>query len=179
MSITIHNDVLVEQARKGCNRSITRLWNRSKPLAMRIARRYAIDPNETEIIANEALAKAILNLSKWKGSGKFDAWMSMIVRNESINQVRLSLKSKNEVDAESCTIGELQIIPDSYELDIIHNFIESLPPGQQHIFKLIAVDGLKQSEVCDRLGMTSVAVRSAYGKARKKLIIMCKAEGLR
>lgn len=179
MQSSTHIDELVELAKNGCTRSISKLWNRTKPMALSIAKRYSIDGTDADILANDALTKAIMNISNWKGSGKFESWVSVIVRNESINAVKIGKKSRNEVSIELCTSGETQVISDDYEMDLILSLVNSLPPGQRQIFSMIAIDGIKQADICKQLGMTPIAVRSAYSKARKKLMVMCKSENLR
>ena len=160
MDLTLHyTDKLVDEARTGNRRALAELWNQWKPLAYKTSARYLTDRGELDQAASQGLAKALMNLDKWSGTGPFAAWLSRTVRNETIDWIRqFKTKAKAFSDIEG---------------------VDQLPSRQQLAFKLVVYEDLSYEQAAVQMGTTAGSVKSNVHDAKVKLRKRLSRTGLR
>ncbi len=99
------------------------------------------------------------------------AYLYKIAKNIAINhqiaeQRRKTLwQATHEHIEVSHTITPERVFDDTQKLHIIHNALEELPPLTQQIFTLTRINGMKQKEVANKLGIHITTVEKNLSKA--------------
>lgn len=179
-STAIFIDPLVDAAKTGDARALTQLWTTWKPVADRSAAKYLKDREDLDQAACQGLTKAILNLDKWKGTGPFAAWLSQVVRNETVNWIRTNKdKVKNFSEITDFDAATEEVRSDRAALAIILGLIDKLPDRQQLAFKLVILEDLTYEKAAIHMKTTPGAVKSNVHDARVKLRKLLSGTGLR
>ena len=181
MDLTLHYiDSLVDEARTGNRRALAELWNQWKPLAYKTSARYLTDRGELDQAASQGLAKALMNLDKWSGTGPFAAWLSRTVRNETIDWIRqFKTKAKAFSDIEGVDVETQDVHADRPALNLIREIVDQLPSRQQLAFTLVVYEDLSYEQAAVQMGTTSGAVKSNVHDAKVKLRKRLSRTGLR
>ena len=112
---------LVTQAREGDNSAATELIRHDDKKLFFIARSYAKNDYDAKDIIQNVWIKALKNLSSLEVETKFEAWLAMIARNESISFVT-SAAQKN-----STMFSDLDNTEDGLVYDVADERISSRP----------------------------------------------------
>jgi RNA polymerase sigma factor (sigma-70 family) len=175
-----HTDSLVDAARTGNRRALTDLWDQWKPLAYKNAARYLKDRDDLDQAVAQGLTKAFMNLDKWSGTGPFAAWLSRIVRNETVNWIRqFKTKVKTFSDIEGVDVVTEDVHADRPALNLIREIVNQLPTRQQLAFKLVVYEDLSYEQAAVHMGTTAGAVKSNVHDAKTKLRKQLSRTGLR
>jgi RNA polymerase sigma-70 factor (ECF subfamily) len=175
-----HTDSLVDEARTGNRRALTDLWDQWKPLAYKNAARYLKDQDDLDQAVSQGLTKAFMNLDKWSGTGPFAAWLSRIVRNETVNWIRqFKTKVKTFSDIEGVDVVTEDVHADRPALNLIREIVNQLPTRQQLAFKLVVYEDLSYEQAAVHMGTTAGAVKSNVHDAKTKLRKQLSRTGLR
>jgi RNA polymerase sigma-70 factor (ECF subfamily) len=128
------------------------------------------DGDEAADVLQEAFISAFNNLSTYRGTASFGAWLKRIVVNKSINHIRN--KRMNLVPLEEMEpVSEPEVNDEDLYLDIerIKSSIELLPDGYRVVFSLYLLEGYDHKEIGEILGISESTSKSQYNRAKAKL----------
>lgn len=139
---------------------------------MATAVRYKSNQEEQMTIVNNAFMKIIDNIDQFKVGTAFLSWTKRIVVNTAIDDFRgnkkyQSLFELNEDFKEE--EGYEEEIDDQISSEELLRIINDLPAATKLVFNLFAVDGLKNKEIAEELGITYETVKWHIKNARKEI----------
>lgn len=144
------------------------LYEMYAPKLLSICRRYTNDISTAEGIMLSAFLKIFNNLNAYRSEGCFDAWVSRIAVNQSIDYVRkyriLHFTESVEPEHVHCVQEE----SNGY-VDEIQEMIDRLPEGARLVFTLFVIEGYKHAEIADMLDISVGTSKSQLAYARNTL----------
>ena len=157
---------------------------RSMPSFYRRAYRYLGNAADAEDAVQDALLSACRHLDQFKGQSKMSTWLTTIVINSALTQLRrrprqlhTSLDEQFGEEPGYCVserLGDRRPSPEdecikSELYGYLMHFVEELPPASRSAFQLRDLDGLTTSEAAQILGVADVTVKAHVSRARAKL----------
>ena len=158
--------------------------SRYLPALNRRAYRYVGDPHDAEDAVQDALLSAYKHLDQFKATAKMTTWLTTIVTNSALTQLRRRSRhpqvSLNEQLNEaqdyflSDTLADATPNPEdqcasSESHGFLMQFLLELSPSLRQAIQLRYLDGLTIREVADILGVSQGTVKSNVSRARSKL----------
>ena len=140
------------------------------PMLRRTCYRYVVDSNRADDLLQETLLKAIYSSDRYVESGKFHAWLSVIMANTYENCRKAESHTVSGVDTSPDCIyaAHCSYTDNRYEYRNIIEQIRYLPPMHRTPFMLY-VEGYKYEEIARKLGLPLGTVKSRISKARQRL----------
>lgn len=148
------------------------------------AHRFVGNPHDAEDAVQDALLSAYKHLDQFKGTAKMTTWLTTIVINCALTQLRrkprqlhvsLDERSDEEHDfsvlerlADTRSNPENECIGSEMHERIMH-FMTELSPALRKVFQLRVLDGLTTSEAANILGVSGGTVKAQVSQARAKL----------
>jgi RNA polymerase sigma-70 factor, ECF subfamily len=157
---------------------------RSMPSFYRRAYRYLGNAADAEDAVQDALLSACRHLDQFKGQSKMSTWLTAIVVNSALTQLRrrprqihTPLDEQFGDEPGYCVSEWLADHRPNPEDECIKSnlhghlmrFVEELPPSLGRAFRLRDLDGLTISEAAQILGVADVTVKAQVSRARAKL----------
>ena len=159
------DSVLVEQAVRGDGDSFTELCRRYYGAMVAIGHAIIGDRHLGEDAAQQAFAKAAVNLPKLRDTGQFGRWVAAICRNEARDLARARREPRLE--------GELppaENEPHSQEYrEVIRQALNKLPAEGKEVIFLRFYDGLSYDQISAVLGISEQAINGRLRRAKRKL----------
>jgi RNA polymerase sigma-70 factor (ECF subfamily) len=172
-------------------REMQRVLSRSLPSFYRRAYRYLGNAADAEDAVQDALLSACRHLGQFKGQAQMSTWLTTIVTNSALTQLRrrsrqthLSLDERFGEEQEYCLSERLADCGPSPEDECIESelherlmqFVAELSPSLRQVLQLRDLDGLTTREAAHILGVADVTVKAQVSRARAKLRrLMCAA----
>jgi RNA polymerase sigma-70 factor (ECF subfamily) len=165
---------------------------RSMEAFYRRAYRYLGNVADAEDAVQDALLSACRHLDQFKGQSKISTWLTTIVINSALTQLRRRPRqihtSLDEQFGEEPGYSMSELLADRrpspedecIESDLyghLMDFVEELPPSLGKAFQLRDLDGLTTSEAAQILGVAEVTVKAQVSRARAKLRLKSQALG--
>ena len=165
----LHDDVIA-LCLEGDRSAQHQLYNLYAKAMYNICYRMTNDGDEAADVLQESFISAFNNLSSYRGTASFGAWLKRIVVNKSINHIRakkMNLVSLEEVEVAS----ETEVRDEELFMDIerIKSGIAQLPDGYRVVFSLYLLEGYDHKEISEILGITESTSKSQYNRAKTKL----------
>lgn len=139
---------------------------------MSTAVRYKSNQEEQMTIVNNAFMKMIDNIDKYNVGTAFLSWTKRIVVNVAIDDFRSTKKYQSLFEFNEDLQGDEQAeeeINDQISSEDLIQIINELPAATKVVFNLFAVDGLKNKEIAEELGITYETVKWHIKSARKEI----------
>lgn len=173
--------VLLEETKNGNHDAATELINHYNKKIFFIARSYTGSEDDAKDIVQNVWIKALRSISNLEDNEKFEAWISMITRNESLSYVTSASQKKNIMfsdldneddglmyDVEDERINsrpDLQY-SDTARREIIQEILNTLPEGQRVVTVLHFYDQMSAKEIAEQLGvpMSTITGRLQHAK---------------
>ena len=148
------------------------------------AYRYVSDPHDAEDAVQDALLSAYKHLDQFKATAKMTTWLTAIVTNCALSQLRrrprhphVSLDERVSEDQDYILSDRLADVRPSPESECIKselhgNLMQSLKelsPPMRKVIQLCDLDGLTTKEVAQILGKSRGTVKAQVWRARTKL----------
>jgi RNA polymerase sigma-70 factor (ECF subfamily) len=165
-------------------REMQGVLSRSLPSFYRRAYRYLGNAADAEDAVQDALLSAYRNLDQFKGQAQMSTWLTTIVTNSALTQLRrrsrqthLSLDERFGEEQEYCVAERLEDCGPSPEEECIKSemrerlmqFVAELSPSLRKVIELRDLDGLTTREAAHILGVADVTVKAQVSRARAKL----------
>ena len=157
---------------------------RSMPSLYKRAYRYLGNAADAEDAVQDALLSACRHLDQFKGQSKMSTWLTTIVINSALTQLRrrprqihMSLDEQFGEEPGYCVSERLMdrrpspedaCIGSELHGHLMH-FVEQLPPSLGKAFQLRDLDGMTTSEAAHILGVADVTVKAQVSRARARL----------
>jgi RNA polymerase sigma-70 factor (ECF subfamily) len=148
------------------------------------AYRYVGDPHDAEDVVQDALLSAYKHLDQFKGTAKMTTWLTSIVTNSALTQLRrrprrphISVDEKIGDAQDLCVSDTLADSRPNPEDDCVRSdlrrhlrqFATELSPSLRKAIQLRDLDGLTMSEGARILGLAEGTFKSQASRARSKL----------
>ena len=149
------------------------LYTRYAARLLTLCRRYCSDSDEAEDLMQDALIRALDNMSTftYRGNGSLYAWISRIAVNMALSRIRkhrlklVSLSSDHMPDIPDPGEEEMMRVPQDRLLEMI----SSLTDVRRVVFNMYCIDGYSHREIAQALGISEKGSASTLAKARNQL----------
>jgi RNA polymerase sigma factor (sigma-70 family) len=168
------NTLLTPELIKGCitkdRRSQKDLYKLYYGYSMRICLRYAKSKDEAVEMVNDGFMKVFTHLHRYDKERSFNAWISTIMINTSIDYYRIRIKQlqMEELNAKHELEGSENILSHLNYEDLI-NLVQKLSFAYRTVFNLFAIDGYSHEEIAEMLSISVGTSKSNLFKARENL----------
>jgi len=164
--------------------------SRYLPALYRRAYRFVGDPHDAEDALQDALLSAYKHLGQFKGNAKMATWLTSIVTNSALTQLRrrprqphVSLDEPLDEEQDYCVSDRLADTTPSPETECIQSelfeyfmqFVAELSPSLRRVIQLRYLDGFTTDEAAQMLGVAEGTVKAQASRARSKLKQMAHA----
>jgi RNA polymerase sigma-70 factor, ECF subfamily len=154
------------------------------PSLYRRAFRYVGDPHDAEDAVQDALLSAYRHLDQFRGTAKMTTWLTAIVTNSALTQLRrrprhshVSLNEQLNDDQNillSDTLADNRPNPEdecasSESHSLMMRCFSSLRPSLQQAFRMRYMDGLTTNEAAQLLNVSVSTMKSRIWRARTRL----------
>jgi RNA polymerase sigma-70 factor (ECF subfamily) len=158
--------------------------SRYRPSLYRRAFRYVRDPNDAEDAVQDALLSAYKHLDQFKGTAKMTTWLTAIVTNSALVQLRrrprhshVSLNEKLIEEKDYClsdTLADEKPNPEhacatSESHGFLMQSLSKLSPRLRQAIQLRYVDGLSISEAAECVDVSEATMKARVWRARTRL----------
>jgi len=163
---------VVTRACEGDIEAFATLYRTHAGQVFAVCLRMAGDPAEAEDWAQDAWIRAWEHLGSFRGDAKFSTWMHRLTVNLVLDRRRRDEKWRKRIVAMDETdrwgAQGLWDPPAGARLDL-EQAVGALPEGARTVFLLHEVEGYRQREIAERLGICVGTVKSQLHRARKLL----------
>lgn len=154
------------------------------PMFYRRANRFVNNPHDAEDAVQDALLCAYKHLDQFKGNAKMETWLTSIVTNSALTQLRrrprqphVSLDEPLDEEQGFCVSDRVADTKPSPESECmwseIHGHlmqsVAALSPAMRKAIELRHFDGLTTGEAAHILGLADGTVKAQISRARSKL----------
>lgn len=139
------------------------------PALMRYARRLTRDESEADDLVQEALVSAYANSDQYQPGRPLRIWMFAILHNIFVSRVRReAVRERYRAGAVPPDPG---LLPQelSIRLREVAEALDRLPPEQQQVLHLVAVDGMSYQDAAAVIGVPVGTLISRLSRARARL----------
>jgi RNA polymerase sigma-70 factor (ECF subfamily) len=154
------------------------------PLFYRRAYRYLGNSHDAEDAVQDALLSAYKHLDQFKGNAKMTTWLTSIVTNSALTQLRkrphqphASLDEPLAQNQDACVSDRLVDArpnpEDECAMSELHvhlmQFVSELPPSFRTVIQLRDLDELTTTEAAQILGVPESTIKTRLSRARSRL----------
>jgi RNA polymerase sigma-70 factor (ECF subfamily) len=135
------------------------------------ARSLTRDGTRADDLVQEALARALANIERFRPGTNLKAWLFTIVRNEHYSQLRRRKFEAHGVDTDS--LPEPSVPPDhdgDLEVRDLNRALATLSPGQRTALILVSASGFSYEEAAKICGCAVGTIKSRVARARDTLM---------
>lgn len=155
---------LVQRTLTGDSSAFDELAERYRAAVLRLARRRLWDADEAMDVAQDAFVHAYMSLKSLRDAERFGPWLLAIAG----NLCRMRLRGRREVTLSLDAVERIASpLSDNSPSDC--EALRSLPDGARAAALLFFVEGFKQTEIAEKLGISLAAVKARIRSARAHL----------
>jgi RNA polymerase sigma-70 factor (ECF subfamily) len=155
-----------------------------RPALYRRAYRLVNDPFDAEDAVQDALLSAYKHLDQFKGKAKMTTWLTSIVTNSALSQIRrrprqihMSLDDRLDEQGDYCVSDKLADAKPSPEVECMNSelhghlmrAVTELSPCLRKVIQLRHIDELTTGEAAQIMGVAEGTVKANSSRARSKL----------
>jgi RNA polymerase sigma-70 factor (family 1) len=155
--------------------AFTAIYNKLYPYAFFFAKKVVVTEDAADIVAS-VFSKLWSNKNTFENLHHIKAYIRTSVRNACISylrnessRLRKEERGYEELYGEKTDNSFLKEEIGAEKLQLIYTEIERLPPRSKEIFKLAYLDNLQNSEIAQKLGITTRTVQNQKSTALKML----------
>jgi RNA polymerase sigma-70 factor (ECF subfamily) len=164
---------LVEAAIDGDIESFGELCRRYYPAMVAIGYSVVADHQLAEDAAQEAFARALVNLRRLKNRTKFAPWLAAVCRNVARDMVAAKARQIAPEDISQASADDSQ----DGSIEVVRWAIEQLPASVRELIVLRYYDGLSYEEIASVLGVSRATVNGRLTRAKWKMAKYLKRRG--
>jgi len=166
--------VLVEGAMAGDGDSFTELCRRYYPALVAIGHAILGDRHLAEDAAQQAFAKAALNLPGLRKTEQFGSWVAAICRNAAadVGRANRRFQSRQELPVEAAEPHRDDAGP------AVRAALKQLEPQAREVIYLRFYDGLSYERISEVLGISEQAINGRLRRAKKTLAEHLRRDGV-
>ena len=169
---------LIADFRNGDVDAFAELFQRHHASSLRVARRILLARDESQDAVQSAYLSAFRNFSSFRGESSFKTWITKIVVNQCVMQLRNSSRQRRWMSLDYSFPGSAHAIvvdraptPEDLVLSAeIHQKVIGtagrLPRPLRDPFVLSTISGLSVAETAEALGLTIAATKTRIFRAR-------------
>jgi len=173
----IHHDV-IERCRKGDTQAQFELYKLYYKPMYNVCLRMLNNEVEAEDVMQEAFLKAFTKINTYEGKVSFGAWLKKIVINRSLDQLKKRKVKFEELNEKIPNEEPTELIITEIQMEQLKKAVQRLPDGYRVVLSLHLLEGYDHEEIAQILGITNVASRTQYLRAKLKLRQMLHKEEL-
>lgn len=167
------DDELVRNALAGEEHSFTELCRRYYPALVAIGHAILGDRHLAEDAAQQAFAKAAMNLPRLKKPEQFGRWVAAICRNAARDMARANIRLRT---CQAIPAEAVQSEQDNAS-GAVRSALRRLEPRAREVIYLRFYDGLTYEQISAVLGISEQAINGRLRRAKKKLAAYLRREG--
>lgn len=146
--------------------------------------RYIKERTIIKEVVNDSFFKIFKKIESFSFNGPaeeyhkaFSGWIGQIAANSAIDRLRATKKILyiDDIPDES-KIGIAIEAEDNLSYDDVMKLLDGLPPIQQLIFNMYAIEGFSHEEIASKLNILPNTSRVYFKRARTKLILLYQAD---
>ncbi|HVX52571.1 MAG TPA: RNA polymerase sigma factor [Chitinophagaceae bacterium] len=133
---------------------------------------YASSREEAEEILQDGFVRVFTYLHSYKGKGSLEGWVRKIMINAALSRYRnkaTHLYVVTNIGEEEDDIPEPGGFETNYDVKVLLQLIQSLPPVYRLVFNLYVFEGYSHKEIADMLGIAQGTSKSNLSDARRLL----------
>jgi RNA polymerase sigma factor (sigma-70 family) len=160
----------VKRCKKGERQAQNLLYQAFYAWAWKICIRYNDNEEDAKTCLQEGFLKALTKIHQYNDDKSFEAWIKKIFVNVCIDQFR-KVKTENTTEElfDSSSSEEVAFALIQADVEHLLNLIQTLPPTEQFIFNMYAIEGYKYDEIAEMLQLHVVTVKVNMNSARTRL----------
>ncbi|HEY1649624.1 MAG TPA: RNA polymerase sigma factor [Terracidiphilus sp.] len=158
--------------------------SRNLAIFYKTAYRYVGNPHDAEDAVQDALLSAYKHLDQFKGTAKMTTWLTSIVTNSALTQLRrrvrrphVSLDEPVAAEQSDCVadrVMDMRPTPERVYIqselhDHLMRSVMELSPSLRKAIQLCDLGGLKTMEAAEILGVAQGTVKAQVSRGRAKL----------
>ncbi len=137
----------------------------------RFVRSRVSNPEEADDLVQEICLRAVSRLDTLRDEARAESWLYQIARNAIVDHYRRA--RLESALPEDLVDSEAYAHYDSPNLaDCLPGLLDGLPESDREALRLTAIDGMKQRELAERLGLSLSGAKSRVQRARNRLRTM-------
>lgn len=157
----------------GDSRAMKILYDKYAGYMSSVCSRYISDEETIRDILQDSFVDIFTTISKfeYRGEGSLKGWMTRIVVNKSIDNIKKSARFNNIQ-----SLWDLPDVPDETDVDmedvpfqIIYDMIREMPVGYRTVFNLFVFEHRSHKEIAQQLGIKESSSASQYHRAKAML----------
>ena len=160
-----------------------KLWDK---MLRQVCMKYTNDINQARDYCQNGWLKVFNKLDKFEGTGSPDGWISVVIRNNILDELRKRKIDYAEKEPEWGRLGQGQLLDpeagslepysDEYTLetsegitfDDVIKATQQLSPRYKEVFELY-IQGYKHEEIAEKLGISIGTSKSNVFKSKKRI----------
>lgn len=170
---------LIKSCIRGDRKAQYTLYQANKTYLFGICMRYGKNRQEAEDILQEGFFRILKDLKQFSGTVEIKAWMRKVMVNSALMYIRkhhkLKITAIDDFAFDTNGPNDTNLLNENRAQAIIY-LIRQLPPVQQTVFNLRAMDEYSFKEIATLMGGNEATLRSHYLRARKALQGLLKKE---
>jgi len=170
---------LIKSCKNGNRKAQFALYQANKTYLFGICMRYGKNRQEAEDILQEGFYRIFKDIKQFSGTVPIQAWMRKVMVNSALMYIRkhrkLEMTEVEDFVFEAKGPKDTSLLNDDRAKAIIY-LIRQLPPVQQTVFNLRAMEDYSFKEISEMIGGNEATLRSHYLRARKALQGLLKQE---
>lgn len=165
---------LIEACKTNDSSAQQKIYELYAPKMLSVCLRYTKNMDEAKDMMHDGFIKVFLNIKKFRGDSSLETWITRIVINHTLTNIKKELKRKNDIaieDIEYKLEGEAieGNSPAEANSKRVLKKMQELPVGYRTILNLYALENYSHKQIADELGISVGTSKSQLSKARKYL----------